>query len=66
MNERLAAIEGIKVMKTFAASRSRPVIEGPTDPVVPDGLDYVVDGSVTHRNSRCRRVARLTSMRDGL
>ncbi len=66
MNERLAAIEGIKVMKAFAASRSCPVIEGPTDPVVPDGLDYAVDGSVTHRGSRCRRVAGLTSMRDGL
>ena len=33
---------------------------------MPDDLDYVVDGSVTHMGSRWRCVAHLTSTRDGI
>jgi TolB-like protein len=62
----LGSIGGIRVMSTVASWRSRLQVDGRDNLVVGDGLDYVVDGSVTHKGSRWRCIAHLTSMRDGI
>lgn len=66
LTDSLAAIDGIRVMATFAASRVHPTVDGWDRCVVPDDLDYVVDGSMMRLGSRWRCIAHVTSMPDGL